>query len=59
MNITSIVYSRTRNLGNYESVKIEATIEVTDEADTDEAYAALRDWVLSKLAATPTHHPQP
>ena len=28
MSITSITYSRTRNLGNYESARIEATIEV-------------------------------
>lgn len=50
MKITTITYSRTRNLGKYNSVKVEASIEVDEEeSDADEAYQRLREWVLFKL----------
>jgi len=51
MSITSITYSRTRNLGNYESARIEATIEVEGAHLTaaDDSFVHLKAWVLRQL----------
>jgi len=55
MSITSITYSRTRNLGNYESARIEATIEVeyviggAHLTAADDSFVHLKAWVLRQL----------
>lgn len=55
MRITTITYSRTKNLGNYESEKLEVTAEVENfEEDilltaVSHQYETLRLWVHDKL----------
>lgn len=49
MRITSITYSRTKNLGNYESERIEATAEVDEDEFNSDALTKLRDWVFLEL----------
>lgn len=49
MRITTITYSRTINLGNFESKKLEATCDVDETEDPSEASDALRVWVLAEL----------
>ncbi len=53
----TVTYSRTRNLGDFNSVKMEATIELDDGEDRDERYADLRQWVLGRLRAEETTSP--
>lgn len=52
MNITTITYSRTVNMGNYESKKIEATCEPDDGEDPSAACDALRAWIIGELQKT-------
>jgi len=59
--IKTLTYSRTINLGNYESERLEATVELeqlfimTDEGltpipeDPQKAFKELKEWVLSQI----------
>ena len=56
--IKSITYGRTINLGNYESERLEATVELesktpgyNDPEDPDEAFKELKEWVLNQIYA--------
>lgn len=45
IKITKITYSRTVNLGNYESARVEATAEVQDGENPNKVAAKLALWV--------------
>ena len=47
--ITTITYSRTVNLGNYESEKLEVTVEIHEGADHALEFEDLKRWVCGKL----------
>lgn len=47
--ITTITYSRTVNHGNYESEKLEATVELEEGTDPDHEFERLKAFVLRKL----------
>lgn len=53
MIITTISYRRTKNLGNYESETLEATADIGDLENTDDAFFHLRSWVLNSLGISP------
>ncbi len=52
MRITTITYSRTINLGNYESKKLEATAEVDNGEDPSVVADTLRAWLVKELQKT-------
>lgn len=52
MKIKTILYSRTVNLGNYESKRLEATCEINDGEDPSAACDELRTWVIAELQKT-------
>ena len=52
MRITTITYSRTVNLGNYNSKKLEATAEVDNGEDPTEVSDKLRAWLVKELQKT-------
>jgi len=47
--ITTITYSRTVNLGNYESEKLEVALELEEGQDPNIEAERLRTWTLEKL----------
>lgn len=47
--ITTITYSRTKNLGNYESEKLEVALELEEGQDPNIEAERLKVWVLEKL----------
>lgn len=47
--ITSIVYSRTLNLGDYHSERLEATVELGEGDEPGEIAGKLKAWVLGQL----------
>jgi hypothetical protein len=49
MNVKTITYARTKNLGNYESERLEMSIELDDDEYTDEHIAFLRAKVRNTL----------
>ncbi len=62
--IKSITYGRTINLGNYESERLEATVELEEvyedfhkgkvmpvPEDPQKAFAELKEWVLNQIYA--------
>ena len=56
--IKTITYSRTINLGNYESERLEATVEIesktlgyNDPEDPSDAFKELKEWVLQQIYA--------
>ena len=52
MFIKSITYGRVRNLGNYQSERLEATIEIDREESSDDALLSLRNWVRAQMGIT-------
>lgn len=52
MNIKTITYQRVKNLGNYESERMEMTIELDDDENVEMAIAALKDTVKKALNIT-------
>lgn len=42
MNIKTIAYQRVKNLGNYESERMEITAELNEDDDVDEAIALIK-----------------
>lgn len=55
MNITTVSYGKTFNLGDYESVRIDMTAELSDEDTPEGVLATLRELVCgsSGVAAAP------
>lgn len=49
MNIKTISYQRVKNLGNYESERMEMTIELDDDDSVEEAIATIKDTVKKAL----------
>ncbi len=49
MRITTLTYSRTINMGNFESKRLEATCDVDETENPSEASDDLRNWVLGEL----------
>lgn len=49
MKFKTIVYQRSKNLGNYESERIELTVELDENEDVDEAIALLKSKVEQGL----------
>lgn len=54
MQIKTITYRRTKNLGNYNSETLEATAQINEDEEPTKTYHALREWVLEKLRS-PAH----
>jgi len=52
MNIKTISYQRVKNLGNYESERMEMTIELDNDENVEIAIAALKDTVKKALNIT-------
>lgn len=48
VNIKTISFSRLINTGNYENVRIEATIEIAEGENCNKSYSALKSWVDEK-----------
>jgi len=42
MKLTKITYSETKNLGDFESCKVEATVELNEDDDKDKAMTHLK-----------------
>lgn len=53
MNIKTITYSHTKNLGNYSSEKLEVSAELDDKEDAIEAVNQLRQFVRDRLYPPP------
>jgi hypothetical protein len=49
MKIKTVSYSRTKNLGNYESEKLEMSAEIEYDDDTEEVFYELKKWVTETL----------
>lgn len=49
MNIKTISYQRVKNLGNYESERMEMTIELDDDDSVEIAIATIKDTVKKAL----------
>jgi hypothetical protein len=49
MNIKTISYQRVKNLGNYESERMEMTIELDDDENVEIAIATLKETVKKAL----------
>lgn len=47
--VATITYSRTKNLGNYESEKLEVTVSLHEGADHASELEDLKRWVCGKL----------
>lgn len=47
--ITEISYTRTINLGNYESVRVGGTADVDEGEDADVILEMLKDWAYGRL----------
>lgn len=54
MKITKITYQAVKNLGNYESERLEASADVEEGEDPDDAALKLRRWVNLSLDAPPS-----
>lgn len=54
MKITTITYQAVKNLGNYESERLEASADVESGEDPDDAALQLRRWVNLTLDAPPS-----
>lgn len=54
MKITKINYQAVKNLGNYESERLEASADVEEGEDPDDAALKLRRWVNLSLDAPPS-----
>ena len=52
MKFKTITYKRIKNLGNYESEHLEATAEVAEDEDIDEAIEKLKLTVHKALGLT-------
>lgn len=52
MQVKTISYQRVKNLGNYESERMEMTIELDDDDSVEIAIAALKDTVKKALNIT-------
>lgn len=50
MKIRLIRYSKTKNIGNYESVRVEAEAEVDDNEDPTAVFEDLKKWVLEQTS---------
>lgn len=53
MKITKITYQAVKNLGNYESERLEASADIEEGEDPDDAAHSLRRWVNLTLDAPP------
>ncbi len=53
MQTKTITYQRVKNLGNYESERMELTAEVNEDDDVDDAIALLKQKVLDSLDLKP------
>lgn len=49
MNIKTISYQRVKNIGNYESERMEMTAEINDDENVESAIAILKDTVNKAL----------
>jgi small-conductance mechanosensitive channel len=49
MKFKTVTYQRVKNLGNYESERLELSIELSEDDDVDEAIATLIDKVKKTL----------
>ena len=49
MEVKTITYQRLKNLGNYESERMELTAELNENDDVDDAIASLKNLVLESL----------
>lgn len=49
LSIKAITYSRGCNLGNYETSKLEAVVEIAEGEDPDAVFEKLRCWAYNKL----------
>lgn len=57
MIVKTITYSRTKNLGNYESERLEMTIEIEEDENPEAAAIALKssvNYLLAQPMQTPT-----
>jgi hypothetical protein len=53
MQIKIITYGFKKNMGNYETKYVEATLEIDSDEDSVEAFITLQDWVHSQLEKSP------
>jgi small-conductance mechanosensitive channel len=49
MKFKTITYQRVKNLGNYESERLELSVELDDDEDVDKAISKLRYKALKAL----------
>jgi hypothetical protein len=49
MKIKTISYGLTRNLGNYESARLDVQIELKDDDDYEQAFSALKAMVVNQI----------
>lgn len=49
MKFKTITYQRVKNLGNYESERLELSVELNEDEDVDEAIALLKSKVEKVL----------
>jgi hypothetical protein len=49
MQVKTISYGRTKNLGNYQSERLDVTAELSDGEDETTAFEQLKTWVAQRL----------
>ena len=49
MKITTVGWSQTQNLGNYNSVKVDATVELTEDDEPEEGIGLVRVFVQTHI----------
>lgn len=61
MIIKTISYGFTKNLGNYQSERLDITVELDHDDDFDESVEALKQLVHTELGIlrAPFHNPKP
>lgn len=49
MQVKTISYGHTKNLGNYQSERLDVTAELSDDEDATTAFEQLKTWVTQRL----------
>lgn len=49
MNIKTISYGRAKNLGSYQSERLDVTVEVDDDEDCSEVFEQIKAWITHRL----------
>jgi hypothetical protein len=54
MHISKVTYQRVKNLGNYETERVEVEVALNEDENADKAFTAAKQYVNGKLDLGPT-----